>query len=204
MTDTANNHKKSGESSWYLFKETDTIGRYYYSELNDTYIACLIDYGKNDGFETHVLTEFKKENQGWKCIAKERYIHGNYPSCWSNWWNGFEKFGNIFAISYCGTGSCFSSTHKQFFTKVVPQDWENCSIQTAQYSCSDYDYEMSIESQMTIKDSLLIFTYHFKERNELEKTSTKSEFFTNVVYTFRNNKIKLKDSTNFKKIPLGF
>jgi hypothetical protein len=195
MTDTSTDNSGKGPF-WNRRKITDTLGKYYLSAESDHYLMCLVDYGKTDGWETHVLSEYEKGNDNWKLIAKERYSHGNYPSCWPNIFDGFKKYGNLFSISNCGTGSCFSSTHMQFFNAVVKQDWKN-SLCTNIFQCGEeFGNDQKLDSKMIISNKTIYLNYFYKEG---KKDSIKVKYNFSVNYSLENGMLKIKDSVSVKK-----
>ena len=161
LTDTIPN-----SSAWYLFKQNDTIGKYYRME-NNNYIMCLIDYGsqKEYWFETHIVMEIGAKGE---LVKSERFFHGNYPCCWNNAYEGFSKYGNFFGIQICGTGSGFCSSDLYLFKEITPQD----SISSIPFSCYvmiddviatfHTFYTLSVE----LKKDVLIINYILKEGTE--------------------------------------
>ncbi|MFM6935404.1 MAG: hypothetical protein ACKOXP_08175 [Flavobacteriales bacterium] len=98
------------DKGWDLMKDVDTIGKYFKSKETGNYIICLLDLQHKFEFETHVLIELQcVKNNAYKLVAKERYFHGNYSCCWTNYFTGFNQMGNYFMLDVCGTGSGFCS-----------------------------------------------------------------------------------------------
>lgn len=68
------------DKGWEIIKQNDTVGKYFKSKETGNYILCIIDVQNKLEFETHILIELKKRGKtSFMVVAKERYLHGNYP-----------------------------------------------------------------------------------------------------------------------------
>jgi len=191
----------NGDDGWYLFKQTDTIGKYYRIENSNNYMMCLIDYGSKYDFETHLVIEITSDG---KLVKSERFFHGNYPCCWGNNYDGFSKYGDFFGIEICGTGSGYCASYLHLFKEVTPQD----SINSIRLNCWAYidsdDDEASyasITSNMEIKkDELLlhyVLIYGTLDENYGWGKIHSSEKFA-IRYFYKNGKWDTEDKDKLK------
>lgn len=187
-------------------ENSDTLGRYFKSNVTGNYILCLFDYSLVYDFETHVLVELKpiKENK-FKVIAKERFFHGNYACCWNNEFDGFSYKNGFFIIYTCGTGSGLCSKHAYYFKRVLPQ--EQLNPITVEYYFYMEDMEAStLESIIEITQNQLKISYTLSklsmsenEKEEMEYTIVSQEKF-DVLHEFINNNWFTNDTLNLQKL----
>lgn len=194
------------DDSWYLMDPPDTIGKYYKSSIPGHYVLCILDYGHQADFETHVLLELKTTSQNkFKVIESERYYHGNYPGCWSNYYEGFNKLNDFFIMKTCGTGSAYSSSLLYFFRTVQPQDWD-ASIESERYvggdGYGDTGYtDRVLSSKFTVTDSTFKFIFSqedIKYSKKGNRESTKSRTGI-VIFDYSKGKMIPRDSTYIKE-----
>lgn len=196
LTDTSQN--------WLLIKDSDTIGKYYRVGNSDNYFMCLIDYSEKYTFETHILIELNSDG---KLIKSERFFHGNYPICWENYYDGFNKYGDFFGIDICGTGSGYSADYLYLFKDILPQNDQN-SIPINYWSSFSIGGGLSesLNSTMEFKDNYLIIHY-LLENGELDDNSEfiviKSRAF-DVKYIFNDQKWVTNDSIKFKGLQINY
>lgn len=196
LTDTSKN--------WLLIKDSDTIGKYYRVGNSDTYFMCLIDYSEAFTFETHILIELNSDG---KLIKSERFFHGNYPICWGNYYDGFNKYGDYFGIDICGTGSGYSADYLYLFKEISPQENQN-SIPINYWSSFSIGSNLSesLSSTMEFIDDYLIMHY-LLENGELddnyEFTVKKSRTF-DVKYIFKDKKWITNDSIKFDGLDINY
>lgn len=169
----------STNSNWNSVFVTDTLGTYFKSQESGNYVLCLIDLSGENIFETHVLFELQpiSENQ-FKVLAKERYYHGNYSCCWTNYYDGFNQFESYFTLAVCGTGSGFCGRRVYYFKTVCSQE-SSLSIADNYSSTYDDDVVLLSSTKSMDEDSLI---YHYRLDNFKRK---------------RNDRLKLKTSESF-------
>ncbi len=191
LSDTAN-------SAWYLMKETDTIGKYYKVNESGNFYLCLIDYSNRYTFETHLIIEV---NPSGDVLESERFRHGNYPCCWRNYYDGFNKYGEYFGIITCGTGSGYCASHLYLFKQLISQD-EQKSIPEDYWSCGPNGEFHSLNSTMEFQQGNLIMHYKLdygkmslKGKNKVKKTKS-----FDAIYTFKDNKWTTNDSTKLRDL----
>lgn len=175
------------DKGWEIIKENDTIGKYIQSKETGHYIICLIDVQSRFDFETHVLVELEAIGvKTYRVVAKERYVHGNYACCWSNYCNGFNQKDGFFTFNCCATGSGFCGSKSYWFKRVLPQDSLR-SIPT-EYSSTDGDTTLELTSKNTVKNDVLTVNYRLvnyrREKKDLLLSVVDS--FT-INYTFKDN-----------------
>ena len=201
LTDTIPN-----SSSWHLFKETDTIGKYYRIESSNNYMVCLIDFGSEYDFATHLIIEINGKGE---LVKSARFRHWNYPCCWNDFTSGFHKYGDFFGIEICGTGSGFCSSNLHLFKEVTPQDsifrirlglWFNYDENNAT--------RLSVSNMEINKDEFIlhyVLDYGILEHDEKSdsynfKMKERENF--QIKYFYENGKWNTKDTANYAKLDL--
>lgn len=174
---------------WFEYiKDVDTIGKYIKSKETGNYILCILDLQHKFEVETHVLIELKcMKNNTYKLVAKERYFHGNYSCCWTNYFSGFNQIGNYFMFDVCGTGSGFCGTKTYYFKNVIPQD---SLIGIADNYSSQFDtFLTTLVSTKHINDNILTYHYRFEnfEINYEEKIRPTGIDTFSIDYILHNN-----------------
>jgi len=195
----SNNLTDTLKSYWYQITDNDTIGKYYKKDNSKEYIICLIDLTAKITFETHLLMTINSEGN---LIKSERFYHGNYPSCWSNRFEGFKKIGNLYFLKVCGTGSGYSSSKIYIFREIKPQTEQNPIVEGYWSSFSNDGLSEYLTSEMEIKNNYILMHYRI-EKGELKlndnfKPKTIKKF--DVKYILVNNKWMATDSSELKKL----
>jgi len=196
--------------TWTIYKQTDTIGKYYRLENSDNYIMCLIYFNPKDYFETHLVIEITPNGE---LVKSEEFIHGHYSCCWNNAYNGFSKYGDFFGIKTCGTGSGYCSGQLYLFKNVISQnsaDW--IPFECESYGVYDDDFAIIYyTSNIEIKKDEFIFHYVLKygdvEYNEKNKTyDFKSPHIKefSIKYFYENGKWNTNDKDNLEKLDSCF
>jgi len=191
--------------TWTFEKATDTIGKYYKLDNGDV-ILCSINHA--DDFETHILMQLNKLDNGEIGLVRhEEYSHGNYSCCW-NGFDGFNKKGDFFSLKLCYTGSglCgadlyifkyFKSQEEILFSKIPYDCWfGNETIKYAE------EISMLSSTYDLINDSTLLFhyshNYYYKKERWAEPKSKKT-IQCDAKYTYRDGNWITSDSSCLKK-----
>lgn len=158
-------------TAWYLFKPTDTLGKYYKTK-DSTWYLCFIDLTESYEFETHVIAEINSKGN---VFRQERFHHGNYPP-WL--YIGFKKIKDYYYFSSHGTGSAYSSTYFYLFEKLKPQDSMLAIPQYCWSGFSEYeDLSINIHSSLSLQKNYLTIHYEFEysdfETEKIDKRKTK-------------------------------
>ncbi len=189
LTDTA-------ADSWWK-SDADTIGRYYLDEQSGNYITCMLDLSHKYNFETHLLMEITPSG---KLVRSERFFHGNYPCCWSNYYDGFRKYGKYYGMNTCGTGSGFCSDHLYLFRQIRAQDSMR-SIPQSSFSAFCLGMTCTLSSTMDISDTILIMHYVYAKEGYDSTSSAQNETDSfDVLYHYRNAEWITTDTDRFKDI----
>lgn len=190
------------DSFWNQAKDNDTIGKYYKVRETGSYFYCSIDLTKKYTFETHLLIEI---NPVGEILKSERYFHGNYPCCWDNYYEGFNKFGDYFGLKTCGTGSGYCASYLYLFKDILPQEKQNSIPQSYWSSLGAGGLSQSFSSEMEFKKDKLVLHYKLED-GELDDSSNfkikKTKTF-DVNYVFKNNKWTTNDSSKFEGLDLN-
>ena len=189
--------------NWDLLKSSDTIGKYYKVGSTGNYFACLIDYSDKYAFETHLLLELSPNGN---LLKSERYIHGNYPCCWDNYYSGFGKMGNYFYIETCATGSGFCASELYLFKNIKPQDSiisvpNNCFI-----SMTGTGLSYKLNSRVEFKSEYLIMHYLLQKGifDDQNKFQTKKTENFDIRFDLVRNSWLTSDSSTFEKHGIYF
>ncbi len=190
-TDTAN-------SSWHLFKDNDTIGKYYKVVNAQSCFLCLIDYGGKYSFETHIVFEINNKNL---IVKSERFFHGNYSCCWENSYDGFMKYGDYFAIKTCGTGSGFCSSYLYVFKELFAQDSMNGIPESCWSAENGNGMAKNITSALELVNEKIIMHYTaeagiIKDSKPYFKVKYRRKF--DVMFYFENKYWKANDSSELE------
>ncbi|MCP4521434.1 MAG: hypothetical protein GY827_07045 [Cytophagales bacterium] len=122
-------------------KENDIIGKYYKIEKTGNYLVCFSRYCPANTFGDHPIVEVSSTG---KYVRHEVFRHGNYCSCWSKEpFSGFNKYGEFFEFSSCGTGSGHSSSHLYIFKELKSQESMKSIVE---YSWSFFYYAQYLRS----------------------------------------------------------
>lgn len=186
LTDTLNSY-------WSQAKDNDTIGKYYRNPLSNTYFFCAIDLSNKYSFETHLLIELKSNG---KILKAERFLHGNYPCCWNNYYEGFNKYGKYFGLKTCGTGSGYCASYLYLFNEILSQESQNSIPESY---LSSFKITQNLTSKMELKKDTLIMHYKLEE-GELNDNSdfkiSETRIF-DVLFVFKNKKWITKENNKF-------
>lgn len=195
ITDTTN-------SSWNWIKDSDTIAKYYRDQQTGHYFICSFDCSNMFDFSTHIIFEL---NQNGKLIKNERFFHGNYPCCWENHYNGFNRYGTFYGINICGTGSGYCAKHLFLFKNLIPQDSQKL-IPIEYWSNSGEGEAQSLSSLMKIENNEILMHYKL----EIGLLDDSLNFNINETREF-DAKFKLidgiwepEDSTLFESLDIWF
>lgn len=176
ITDTSNSY-------WTSVKDNDTIAKFYKVKQTGNFLVCTIDLTKKYFFETHLLLEIKADGT---ILKNERFLHSNYPCCWDNCYEGFNKSGGFFCIKTCGTGSGYCGTHIYLFKEIKPQDKQNSIVESYRSSFSRDGISQNLSSTIEWHNDYLIMHYKLEE-GELDEN-------------YRNFKVKHTDRFDVKYI----
>jgi len=177
LTDTLNSY-------WSQANDHDTIGKYYRNGRSNNYFLCVIDLSKKYTFETHLLIEARPNG---KILKKERFNHGNYSCCWTNYYDGFNKYGEYFGLKTCGTGSGYCASYRYLFKEITAKERQNAIPE----SCwSSFGITQNLTSKMELKNDTLVMHYKL-EKGELNDSSdfnvNETKIF-DVKFVFKNKK----------------
>jgi hypothetical protein len=186
------------DSYWSQAKDSDTIGKYYRNALTNNYFICTIDLSKKYSFETHLLIEVKPNGN---IVKKERFFHGNYPCCWNNYYDGFNKYGEYFIIKTCRTGSGYCAGYLYLFKEISSQKSQQ-SIPESYWS--SIGVTQNLTSKMELNNDELIMHYKL-EKGELNdgldfKVSQTKVF--DVKFVFKNKKWTPTEKNKFNRLDM--
>ena len=192
LTDTFGSHW-----TWSQIKDNDTIGKYYHVKQTGNFFVCTIGLAKNHLFESHLLLEIKTDGT---ILKNERFIHGNYPCCWDNYYEGFKKRGDYYYLKTCGTGSGYCGSRIYLFRKIMPQDKQN-SIPESYHAFFGDEQSEILNSTMEWQDNYLIMHYKLDsgnvDSNSKNFEAKKTDKF-DVKYILLNDTWVATDSTKIK------
>lgn len=133
--------------------ENDTIGKYYKNNKGN-YVVCFNRLlASDDEFGDYLLVEIN--GQG-KAIRQEDFVHGPYPSCWSQKpLDGFRKYGDFFEFRHCRMVEGYNASFLYIFKEITPQ--------LSMTSIIDYSWSLEdgiqIQSTKEYREDTLIMKY---------------------------------------------
>ena len=140
---------------WNRVSDSDTIAKYYRDQETGHYFICFFDCSHKSASQTHLIFEL---NQNGEVIKNERFIHGNYPCCWKNYYSGFNRYGTFYGINICGTGSGYCAKNLLLFKNLIPQDSQKL-IPIEYWSYSGDGESQSLSSLMKIENNEILMHY---------------------------------------------
>lgn len=144
---------KPGSLAMSQINENDTIGKYYRNH-KEGYVVCFSRLlASDDEFGDYLIVEI--DSQG-KAIKQEDFVHGPYPSCWSDKpLDGFNKYGDFFEFRHCKMFEEYNGSFLYIFKEVTPQ--------LSMTSIIDYSWSLNggiqIESTKEYRGDTLIMKY---------------------------------------------
>lgn len=180
------------------FKLSCPKTKYFLDNEQNLFIGC-IDLG--DGISS-AFFELKIEKGE---IIKKKYFvfnHGNYNCCTSEF-NKFTKYSSFYTFEDCSTGSAYCDARLHFFKNIGMYNSDNSIlIRVEDNSYLGTQDEINLSSMMQVKNDTIQIHYTVDliiqgGSNSTKLKHKKKEF--SVVALFRNEKLFLPDSMEFKK-----
>lgn len=197
----SNNLTDTTESYWNQVNDFDTIAKYYKITETGHYYYCSIDLSGKDPFETNLLIELTSDGE---IIKSETFLHGNYPCCWGNYYDGFNKYGEFYGIDICGTGSGYCATYLFLFKNLIAQDSQKL-IPVKYWSLFGLGGQsQSFSSSMEIDKEVIIMHYRLDDvelDDSLIFNIKKSREF-DVKYSFIKGIWTTNDTAKFEGLDL--
>jgi len=196
LTDTS-----GSQWTWSQVKDNDTIGKYYQVKQTGNFFVCTIELTKKYAFVSHLLLEIKSDGT---ILKNERFIHGNYPCCWDNFYEGFKKRGEYFYFKTCGTGSGYCGSRIYLFKNIISQDKQNAIPESYRSFSGDGQSEV-LTSTMELRENYIIMHYKLEtgnvDRNSKNFKAKKKDKF-DIKYILHNSNWVATDSTKIKDLDL--
>lgn len=166
----------------------DTVGKYYAFDTPDHVLFCR----QED--DDVVLLELKNKNGYIHLENIGRYPHGNYDCCWEGY-DGFVKYGEIFGLKICATGSAYCGSWL-FLFKDLGSVYNEGGIQLS--SRSGYGNDMAHVCTSSVKKvpEGLAVTYRCREekrKREIWRPRSKETSYS-VLYRHTPTGWKTDDS----------
>lgn len=191
----------TSNTSWSTITDKDTIGKYYKIRETGNYLCCVLDVGQEGEFETHLLLEIKPNGTP---IKTERFLHGNYPCCWGNHYEGFNRYGDYFSLKTCGTGSGYCASYLYLFKTLKPQEAQNSIAESYWSAFSGDELVHSLTSTLEVGPDSVVMHYRLKKGilGDDSNFKIKETDIFDVAYHWNDHTWIATDSTKLKTLDL--
>jgi hypothetical protein len=192
----ASGHSDTSHSDWSLWKDGDTIAKYYRNREDGNITMLIADYGSNNTAHQFYIMSI---NPFGKVLEKRHEGSADFCCCWQNYDELFQRVGPYYILRSCEQGPSYCASSAVLFKK--PSD-----IDSAEH-IPDYLYDGVVAADCRLlssefilhDDSIFVaYTLEMGTMDEENRWNTKQRKHFNVPYLWTGSGLRCLAKSKFE------